>query len=374
MSLNKESRLSRIPRAYRGLRSFLSQQYELVRWVVFVFLGGSINSLAVQLYGNYFSVAYEYASVPLVYYTAQQLAFGIVQFLLFTGLLFITPILLSLSLTRLMPTRQVVPPFYIQLITLGLLYGVTYSRFGASVITFLTLYVGTFYSIFAGLIQDGIVARLMGKGVLREDIIPFTIVAESDMTSLAKVLSRKECANWLDINPNYTETKGTILFLPDEYAGRHTSIKLSPIPNETDKTKMDICIWREGRYDFQRDANLEEAARRGMAYLRDILTYPRPDEDRNSIKFSEIEPHKATDFVEAIMDESGGVIVHTEQISVIGWIQLAIFAGMVSASFGLLVIGGTEFTLAGVGALVSIGVYVVFSLPSRFGRRGLRHI
>jgi hypothetical protein len=128
------------------------------------------------------------------------------------------------------------------------------------------------------------------------------------------------------------------------------------------------------RYNFVRDAALEEFASDESAYLKDILSRPRVEEVRSAIQYANSVSTDLDDLVATILDEAGGVVVHTEHVSVLGWIQIIVFVVIAAASFALLALGGTDGVLAGVGALVSIAVYIVFSLPERFGRGGARHI
>ncbi len=341
-----------------------------------MFLGGSINALDTQLYGAYLRSVTAFALSSQVYsLTTLQIAIGIAQFLFTFGIFFISPIILSFALTRVMPSRQIVPPLYLQLITLGYFLNLTFFQNGVSLTTFFTLYLLGFYTLFGGLSQDSVIVRLMGKGVLRDDIIRTSLLVDYDMETLRRVLGRREFANRLDINPNNYETKKGVVFPPEEYRGWNTTIELTNLGVPTkNHTILSICSWHEGRYDFHRDISSEEYASERVAYLIDLLIHPRKDEDRKPSNPIATSQDEADDFINSIVDEAGGLVVHTERISTIGWLQIIGLLTMVSASFALIIIGGVEPLLAGVGALVSIGVYLVFALPSRFGRRGGRHI
>jgi hypothetical protein len=269
-----------------------------------------------------------------------------------------------------------VPPFYVQIVTFGLYINIAYLTSGLSLTTFFTLYLLAFWVFMGGLVQDGIVTRLMGRGVLREDIIGFTLALNESSDRVIKLLSRREFANRLDIKTSYYETKKGFAFPPEESSSGDTAIEVwKGSAYGEDTTTLVMCAWYEGRYDIRRDANVEEYAREGLAYLKDLLSNPRPDEkERKPIECKEGRADDIDELRDRIIDEAGGVVVHTERISTVGWLQIIGFLVMVSVSFGLIIVGGTEATLAGIGAIVSMGVYLIFALPSRFGRRGVRHI
>ena len=249
----------------------------------------------------------------------------------------------------------------------------TINTLGLTSAAFPVIYILGFYTFFAGLTQDGIVVKVLGRGVLREDILASSMYVNAAIEDLTKLLARREIANRLDLNSKYEETKNGIVFYPSEYSGWNTRIELRRGP-ELGWTTIVVSRWKEGRYDVRRDVDVEEYNRSGIAYLKAVLTEPRPEEQRKSYEIHEGNPEDSVTLIDSIVEESGGLIVHSERISTIGWLQIIGFVFMAAASFALIAIGGEQATLAGIGALVSMGVYLVFALPSRFGRRGSKHI
>ena len=265
-----------------------------------------------------------------------------------------------------------VPPFYMNIIALGFFANYLYTLYHGSPDTAIfDLYIALFYTALGGVFQDRISVGIVGKGAVREDIIGYAFTVNCDIPTLRSLLSNEQYARRININRNWYESKdGGVVFPPSE---KGFSISIALKKKSDDWTLMSVCIWNEGRYNFVRTAELEEFASDKVAYLKDILSNPRVGENRAPIPFARAVSTDLDRMIDNILDEAGGsmltsrfsmnLVIHTERISTVGWIQLVLFVAITGICIALLVIGGTDETLAGVGGLVSIAVYLVFQLP-----------
>lgn len=140
--------------------------YSLLLWIIFVFLGGIVNAMAIRIFTDYCLSVNDYLkSSQLTIWQAPQI---IPQLIICFATLFSVPIVLSLLLSRTHPEKRVVPPYYMQLIAFGLLTFFVYNQLPTD---FLILYVIFIYVITSGPLQDGIATYAIGKTVFTDNII-----------------------------------------------------------------------------------------------------------------------------------------------------------------------------------------------------------
>ena len=135
-----------------------------MRWIVYVFLGGAINTLVVYAFSQSIAIPLYASLLDVLAITAIPIA-----------ILFGTPILVSIGLTRLHPERRVVSPLYIQLLTLAAyLYNVLTNPRPEY---FAGLVLLVMYAAFGGLAQNQIVASMIGLVAVRDSFLSYSFLA-----------------------------------------------------------------------------------------------------------------------------------------------------------------------------------------------------
>ena len=84
------------------------QDYALIHWIVYTFLGGAINTLALQIFVDFYSFVNSEFTINLGRTMKIQELFY--YFSIPLVIMFFIPIILSLFLTKFHPEKRIVPP------------------------------------------------------------------------------------------------------------------------------------------------------------------------------------------------------------------------------------------------------------------------
>jgi len=323
----------------------------MVRWVVYLFLGSTLNLLTLRLFGEWFTLYFS-TSYP---YTL-DLLLAILQLVTIPTLVFAVPILLSLMFTRFHPEKRLVPPLYIQIVTWGMFILVSYSfTFSFGVL----LVVLAIYASLGGLTQDRIVVSITGLSADRDCVVCRAFEVASEPEKLVQILTRFK---YLGVeNKSQRKADGTIVLRSPKSHDYTTvmEIKQGAQPNES---LLTVAFYEIGRYRLLRTEDLEEYAEIRTAYLRSVLSR---DEYRIGLRDG---PVNLTDpLIDSIVDEcQGRLTANVKRMSKLAWLKLLAFASAV-AVVALFLFYMKNYA-EGFATLAIVLLYLAFDLPSRLRR------
>jgi hypothetical protein len=184
------------------LESKISQEYYLIRWIVFVFLGSSLNVVTLIKGTDYLLFL-----LSLNEYTPSMpdFASAVVHFIGTIMIISAIPIGISLALSQIQNGKRTVFPLHIQIITFGWFVFYIVMMSGIE----LNMIVGYFglllvYIMIAGILQDRFVIWLIGISASEEDLKHFTIKVQMEKKVLAHYLFQQPYKNRLRLTSKKT--------------------------------------------------------------------------------------------------------------------------------------------------------------------------
>jgi hypothetical protein len=317
-----------------------------VRWVVSLFLGASLNFVAIRLFQQWLQ------SLFLTYYLF-WIGLGVAT--IPAILVFLTPIVLSLGLTRVHPEKRLVPPLYIQLITLGMFLAT--ADYAAS--PYLSLLMIGLYVGLGGLTQDKIVLAITGRTVDRDSIVRRAFMIVGDPERIAQVLTKFP---YVGLDEMWDTKPNGAIVLRSPKDREYTTVVEITRGKQPNHSFLSVAFYQRTRYYLRKTADLEEYARIRLAYIRDVFSR---DEYRTEVY--EAPDSIATPLLDSIIDEMQGLVTtHFERLSGLGWVKMVSFIGAV-AIVGILLFYMKDYGSA-ITTVALILLYLAFELPSRLSR------
>ena len=312
-----------------------SEEYEIVRWVVYVFLGGGIAYIAFSNFTQFYINLYTKSVIQLpvgapISFTLSQYGILAVYFLI----VFITPILTSLVLTQLHPDKRIVPPLFMQAISFVLnlvplisLKIVAPSQYIGTIEQGIggLYFVGIYYVIIGGIIQDSIVTWILGLTINGDNILRASLVASTDYSFARSIVTQKKYWNRIGLRMRLYKDKETVIIRSARNARTITSLEIAPhtksAPDEPVKTLINIIKFKKGSYYIKKDEELSESLRIAVLYIKDLFERQTP-----SIKATESSPDNAAALVNSSIAEMQGLTFQLQQTSTLGWVKSLAFA------------------------------------------------
>jgi hypothetical protein len=323
------------------------REYETLRLLVLVFLGGSVNTMAIKGFSDFYS---SYSKLARYGQVSQQ---AWIELAAYGILVFVLPILLSLVYSIGLEKR-IAPPFYIQLVTLALLIQLAFND--VIPYNFGTFYYLFMYAIVGGLVQDKIVVSTVGRVARRDDFSKFSLYVNADLPMLKRMLELPKYRDHVGLRKKPEETDRGFVFSSRSKYRIQTLLELErgSLPNET---FINLVAYERKPYSVRTTDDVEENTRALMAYLKDVLRRQKSSIDCKEELGESSATH--TEFLVSLaMDSLQGLSTRMRDMSVQK--SLAIIAGIVSWSLaiGLFLFGRADFAFAMVGT----AIYVTFEL------------
>lgn len=334
-------------------KASFAEEYHLNYWVVVTFLAGGINAAVLWLYREYYiGITRYYPSSTPNEISVEAAVYLIIP----TAILIVTPIVLSIILTKAQPKKHIVPPLFIQIITFGwfTLYAIT--KLPSQDVLSQIMLVGMF-TIVGGILQDKLINWLWGHLGDKNMMLSYTIITNTTKEKLKELLLLEHSRDLLQLSPNFHDENNTTRLQTDKFEKYSVHIQLN------DKFDGSNCIlvmvvFRKGRYNMIRNNALEHNYHGKVDLLNGILR-------RNNITFNETTTPITERFMDKLIDELSGVSTHLEKIPKLSWFRISAFIAALSVTGWLLWDkGSTE----GV-----IGILVMFLLYVAYETRGLRY-
>lgn len=337
--------------------SKLSRNYELIRWNVYVIVGGLINGLALNAFVDF------YLNLRAQTTTQESELSVFIQLLPQTGisllLLLATPLGLSLILTRRHPEKRIVPPGYLHLIAFFLYILFLYKTphlFTLNILIPLFAYVAI-----VGITQEKITTSIFGVSAQHDDLIVVSLKAHSTREIVAGILTVPKFRNQLGLTGKVEPTERGLVLRVSRKSIYQTIVELRE-EKQFNWTFINVVFYEKGQYYIKRTEALEEHARDQIAYLKDILS-----RSEHPVVLEDASLDQARPLVYSIMDEMKGLSLHGQEITTIGWLKIVSFLALVIVPTIGYFLGQLPLADA-VGLVLSSLVIVVLELPSRLKR------
>lgn len=341
----------------KTLRSLYSNDHEPILWIILVFVAGAINSLFLHvpvfiLVTQLYKMHTNQLQTPPIYDLST-----LYQIPILFAICFFMSLIISCVSTKVFPSKMIVPPFFIQLITMGY-FLFWLSLYYTNVLVLDTLFV--WFSVLAflvisGYFQDGMVIAIFGRSLKPEDMIQRSFITSDSLTSIENIIRKDIIRIRLNLDKKIELIPNGIMMRSNDTKYQNV---IELVTTSDNKTMINIIYFEKGRYYFQNSDGLKEYMRDKIHYLQAVLF-----ESEYKIKLESDSERNADSLVNTMIDENSGIPSKIGTISRTGKIKIFSFIGSVIGSALLITYGHLA---EGVGSLAGILLFLAFELPSKF--------
>jgi hypothetical protein len=251
------------------VRKAASDNYDILQWMICVFLAGSINVGIINganNYSQYWATTVNKAPVNLT------LAYIVLA--VFIVALVVLPIVLSLILTSIQPSHLIVPPFYITIVSIVwfCIMSVTPTNAGEALPAIITL--GMFY-VTLGFGEDWITTKIIGITTEREYVYFEHLRVYSNINSVKERLLTPEIRRALHI-AHVPEEENNDLVFKSIATQLKRDITISTDSEYPEYTIMKITYYEVGRYSLRVSPFFIEENRKMSSYIKDVFSNRSP--------------------------------------------------------------------------------------------------
>jgi hypothetical protein len=305
-----------------SLRRSLAQEYDIIAWVIRIFIGGAIETLFINALVNF--------SVPHFIFLdkGNQIITNLhpdqfPAFAFLIAIVVISPFLLSLCLTKRHPELRIVPSFYIALMGILLSIILNFSLIDANnfIIPVFSLYF-PFFCLF----EDRLVTSLLGIGANRDYIYFEHRKVYANIEDVKKRLTKSEIRNGLFLSPRIEGDAEQGYLLRSRglggFYGINTRIKLSKSKESpNDRTDVKVVYFEKGQYNLRMSARFIEEMHKTSAYLSDVF-YKHEPSLGFEVVVDYLDKNKSDEFVDSIVDETFGYYSASKRLTMIDWVRI----------------------------------------------------
>jgi hypothetical protein len=333
-----------------------SNSYEPILWLIITFVAGAINSLLI-----YVPFVTLVKILTQLHNQSQNLTLTnslnlLYQIPLLFAISFFLPLIVSIMVTRSSRIKLIIPPFFIQLVTIGvLLFAIIFQPISLDMLPvwiFMLIFLGM-----AGYGQDSFVTGIFGRDIKIEDMIQYSFKSENNLSMIENAINKKDVIRErLNLDKNIEEIQNGIIMKSPNHKFQWM---LELISQKDDKTIINAVFFEKGRYYFQKSDELIEYARDKTSYLETILkdskikSEPVTERNADSLAISIINEHRG-------FESQLGTVTRNGKIKIIGFILAT------ALSIGLVV---TDHLGEGIASLAGIFLFLAFELPNRLIHR-----
>ena len=330
--------------------------FETLRWVVFVFLGGTILAFTLEAFATYFTQLGTLLGRPPT--PSDWLLYVIGPIVL----IFIAPILVSIALTNIRPEKQIVPPLYMQIVQLGWFLGFVYVRY-TSLFT-LGVLLDVYYVAIGGYIQDVAALKIIGISCNPKDVLPYSFSANSAPGKVRDILSTRVFRQRLKISESVDFEDGDeyCIFVSSRRADFPFVLELSKTDNPQ-TTDVRLAFFRRSRYYVAPiDDDLKEFSHSTIVLLKDILGRT-PD----AVRLEDRDPNEARELVNWVVERLDGLLPQFGRLSGYGWVKMLSFMTAVVLTIVTAIVLKSYDSATGLAALILL--YLAFELEQNLRKR-----
>ena len=331
--------------------------FEVIHWLVFVFIGGTILAFILEIFAIYFvQLGTTLGHPPTLTDWTLYVAAPIV-------LIFAAPIFLSVALTLVQPEKQIVPPLFMQIVQFGWFLGFVYIRnnpvfTGGVVLDF-------YYALVGALIQDAAALKILGVSCNSKDMLSYSFYVNSDLRKVRDIISNRNSRQRLKIGQSVDFEDGGeySIFPPTRRADYPFVLELSKT-EDLQRAAIRLVFFRRYRYYVAPvDDDLKEFARSTIVLLKDILGRPP-----HALGLADGDPLEAEGLVNWVVEQLDGLLPQFGKLSSVGWVKMVSFVAALILTIVTAVVLKSYDSAIGLAALISL--YLAFELERNLrGRR-----
>ncbi len=343
------SSLEDIGEKIKSLRNQPSD-YPNLLWVIFVFLGGAINAVAIKNFIDYVLSIFQYAAKNKVgNFTALPNWQTDVSIIIVSSIaIYFIPIGFSFIFSRTHPEKKLIPPLFIQIVSVGVLAFFFYNQL-------IILFGVGYYAFIGGVTQDSITTYAFGSTVFTNNLVRHSFVIHTDIDRVKTLVISKQFRRLFGLKLLKNKKEETLKLMTGRRRGLKLilEIKIGKLPSET---IINVIFWDEGLYNIKPlgkdDYAFEWALNRislvGDYFSRHLL-----------VKVEEGEIDNVEPLTNYIIDYFAGSISHFQEMATRKQVLLIVGFGLIVASLlPLLALKQTEIgivvLLAGIALLADV--------------------
>jgi len=258
--------------ALRESTESFSKDFSIVQWIVYIFIGSALTAFVSELFiDNYFQLLV----ISSVEKSAVTISNNVIYFAIgLLAVLFITPLCLSLLLSKLHPKKRLVPPLMIQILAFGWILIYSFSRgllTGNSVV--ILLFFGGYYVLIAGIIQDAIMVRLFGRIAGPENIITFSYIADTPLLRTRNILDEEKYRKnfGFGLLKSKENENGSLCFKTSKVSAPQVTLMISKGVNP-EQSVVNLAVYGKDRYSLKKPAQWRSTLKNRMAISSVSLT------------------------------------------------------------------------------------------------------
>jgi hypothetical protein len=328
----------------RQVAMSLQVKYSQISWMLRILIGGAFNIVFLRILFDYASSNVN--NIGGVYYFTHN---AVPMIIGLSALVILSPLLLSLVLTKRQPELKIVSPLWITMVTFIwiLIVEIFPPLTGTSV---LAVYFGAFL-LFVGWAEDSFAISMLGIATTRESIFFEHLKVYKEIDQVKTRLSTPEIRAALDLSEIVEGDAGqgytlrTIGKYFDAY--RILLTKDKKHPNWTD---VKIVYFRKGKYNLEVSPSIIEIAKLSSAGVKDVFENRKP-----RMKIKVIVPFKNNvidPLVDSVIDEMRGYIYRFRRIPMESRIKAIGFVVILVITIGLFVAG--QFAYGGITGAIDV--------------------
>lgn len=337
-----QERMSKILKKIESLKSHPSDYPELL-WVIFVFIGGVVNAVAIRQVANWFSSGIQFNILEAVIVVISSGAF-----------LFIIPIFLSWFFSRNHPEKRLVPPLFIQGVTFGLLFFFSFNQFPED---FLYVYVLGIYVFVGGKIQDAIMVYSLGKRASSLNIIKYSFKVNADIGKVKEIVLTSQFRYLFELRRKIEKENATLKLRTSKNDNWQIIIELKETKNENE-TIINFAFFDEGSYYLNPIQKTDNSYEYALSKIEHIQKYFLR---RYSIKVESAPVANAESLVNFILDTFEGRLTRFQEMATQKRVSVILSSILIPTSIVLFAYGEIG---AGISTLVfGITLIINFIIP-----------
>lgn len=270
-------------------------------------------------------------------------------------LLYITPIFLSLVLTRMNPEKRIVPPLYMQIIAVVWFLMLRFEKTEMTTLALLFAYI-----YLASTTQDKIVTCLYGISTHRDDVYGYSLRLNTAPKKIRDILMNERFRRTIGLQKDFEETDRGIILKTHKNDIYQIFIQIES--DDENRALVNMVFFEKRKYNIKMTEDLIEFAQSKIAYIENVFS--RDDyqlELQKESSLTHVQP-----LIDFVIDEMHGISPHVVGKPFASYFKLTafIFALLISIYF----IFKWE-SIEGWAILAMILLYLAFELPDKLRRQ-----
>jgi hypothetical protein len=252
-----QERMRNIIKRIASIKSHPSDYPEFL-WLIFVFIGGAINSVALRQFGYWVISFGRIISI-------ETLVIAIISGIF----IFMIPLILSWFLSRNHPKNRFVPPLFVEAVSFGLLMFFTFNQFPQD---FLYVYTLGLYAFVAGKIQDAIMIHSLGKEANSTNIIRYSIKVHADIDRAKEIVLSSQFRSLFKLQKKNEKEGETFKLRTLKNLDWQILIELKK-PENDGQAIINFAFFDEGAYNLKQIQKTDDSYEYAISKIEHLRKY-----------------------------------------------------------------------------------------------------